>query len=90
MLGLLEIKLNNHVLYQRDFLADDPFVHTALHFHTPNIKFLRWEQNDFNDWYRELGIRAPTTLIWHKSDFYWSFNLSIFGFGISIAYQNGY
>jgi hypothetical protein len=89
MLGRIEIKFNSYILYLHDSKSND-FVNTVLQFHTPVIELFNFQKDDWGEWYRELGLRAPTTLIWHKSDYFWSLNLSLFGFGISVGHQNGY
>lgn len=84
---MFEIRLNDYLILDT---KGDPCYRTAFHFHTPAIEVFTYKKDIWVEWYREVGIRAPTTFIFHKSDYFWSFSIILLGFGISIAHQNGY
>lgn len=85
----LRVKLNEYSLLDYEF-NHDGFLEVRFNLLTPTFKFFQYEEDVWVEWYREVGVRAPTTFIFNKSEHFWSFTATLLGFGISFAYQNGY
>jgi hypothetical protein len=46
--------------------------------------------NEFEERYSTFGFEFTTGIMWHKSDYFWSFSISILGVGFKVSVQTGY
>lgn len=90
MIGNFDLELNEYKLYSYQNYDVDHSLRTTIRLVTPSLHFCQYQRDNWGGWYRELGVRAPTTFIFQKAEFFWSLNIVLLGFGISFAHQNGY